>query len=233
MAHAKHTTDYAVGPGVYHTNDIENLRNGWGNRSFSKRQPMTPPSRGDRGDYVHGAVLHKGQYMAAPLSTHSRKSPGVGVYNLQSSFGKVGSSPLIDPRNMGSTSGRLTCPSPRDATKTVVLPNGLLAQSIEANNCNLGPGTYNVASDMIKPSHNKRIKGHNRTGSDQSARTQRSSQSSMYSYSPNRNGAGTPRSISSGRSNRSQTPIDDMNRYSYSSPTPGDDRPERYTFENS
>lgn len=229
QAHSKHTTHTSIGPGVYHTNDIENQRNGWGNRSFSKRQPMTPPLKGERGDYVVGAVLHKGQYVGAPLSTHNRKSPGVGVYTLESSFGKVGSSPMVKDK-MGSTAGRLTCPSPRDGTKTVVLPNGLLATSIEANNQSLGPGAYNVPSDFLnKPSHNKRVKGHNRTRSDQSTRSVQSSQSSLYSYSPSRNGMSTPRSNSSGR--RSSGSLTPTERYSQNNSS-RNQRPESYTFDS-
>lgn len=230
MAHSKTQTDNSVGPGAYHVSDVENKRNGWGSNSFSKRQPMTPPSKHarDRGDYYVAGQLHSSQYIAAPLSVHNCKSPGVGAYNLDSSFGKGGTSPLVK-KNMGSAAQRATQATWKDNSKTVLV-NGLVAQSVEANNANLGPGAYYIPSDLIKPSHNKRVKGHNRTRSDQSTR-------SDYSFSRNGgSGMSTPRSMS--MTPRSTGSRSRQSLSGYSSPTDkyahrnDAPTPDQYVFED-
>lgn len=85
-------TDEYVGPGAYFNTSEDEKRNGWGNKSFSRRAPMTPTGKGrsdetslspngrfDRSDYYTSGVLTSYGAMAAPSPRRS-DVPGPGYY---------------------------------------------------------------------------------------------------------------------------------------------------------
>lgn len=78
-------TDDHIGPGSYFFNDVEEQRNGWRKKSFSRREPMTPSSKEkanslNRSDfYTHGVMTSYGA-MAMPTQSPKRPSPGPGYY---------------------------------------------------------------------------------------------------------------------------------------------------------
>jgi hypothetical protein len=76
-------TEEHIGPGSYFHNDLEEKRNGWGNRSFSRRQPMTPSKSSSSSmspRHNHGVITPYGA-IAAPPSPHHAASVGPGYYN--------------------------------------------------------------------------------------------------------------------------------------------------------
>jgi hypothetical protein len=79
-------TDEMVGPGSYFNTNVDQERNGWVKKSFSKRQPMTPsPSSrnsvfGRNDSYTTGTMTAYGT-LSAPMSPRDiLNSPGPGYY---------------------------------------------------------------------------------------------------------------------------------------------------------
>ena len=95
QGHTKPPTSLHVGPGAYFVNHNENIRGGWIKKSFSKREPMSPPSgiRVDRNHhYTAGVLIGTG---IAQGGLNQKPSPGPGHY---------GSPIVISPRGGGKVS---------------------------------------------------------------------------------------------------------------------------------
>lgn len=89
------STDSSLGPGAYFNSTIEERRGGWSNRSFSRRTPMTPGSKGRSEESVTGSPtspLNRDLYQSAvmtsygaiampPSPRHNGIVPGPGYYN--------------------------------------------------------------------------------------------------------------------------------------------------------
>lgn len=79
-------TEEHIGPGSYFSSDLDEKRNGWGNRSFSRRQPMTPKKSSDgtfSPRHNHGVLTPYGA-IGAPQSPHHTSHLGPGYYNTGS-----------------------------------------------------------------------------------------------------------------------------------------------------
>jgi hypothetical protein len=76
---SKDQTAKHIGPSAYFSPDIEDKRNGWASRSFSKRQPMLndSPVRTNRQDSYISGTLSKSGILSAPSP---KNSPGPGQY---------------------------------------------------------------------------------------------------------------------------------------------------------
>jgi hypothetical protein len=91
------STEEVVGPGSYHNTSLEEQRNGWGRRSFSRRQPMTPPAKkpvfGRTDSFTAGGVVTSYGALSQPLSDKDIiDSPGPGYYSSSIfSFGATNS----------------------------------------------------------------------------------------------------------------------------------------------
>ncbi len=91
------STEEVVGPGSYHNTGLEEQRNGWGRRSFSRRQPMTPPAKkpvfGRTDSFTAGGVVTSYGALSQPLSDKDiMDSPGPGYYSSSIfSFGATNS----------------------------------------------------------------------------------------------------------------------------------------------
>ena len=77
-----------IGPGSYFFNDVEEERNGWKKKSFSRREPMTPSTKErnnsilNRSDFYQQGVMTAYGAMAMPTSSpKARASPGPGYYD--------------------------------------------------------------------------------------------------------------------------------------------------------
>jgi len=78
---ASPSTDTNLGPGAYYNSNLDEKRNGWQSRSFSKRSPMSPsPKQASRESYIGGVLTPYGT-LAAPLSPKDRISVGPGHYD--------------------------------------------------------------------------------------------------------------------------------------------------------
>lgn len=72
------STDINLGPGAYYNTSLNEKRNGWQSRSFSRRSPMTPsPRESPRNE---GGVLTPYGAIASPVSPKNRVSVGPGHY---------------------------------------------------------------------------------------------------------------------------------------------------------
>ncbi len=89
-------TDASLGPGAYFNTTIEERRGGWSNRSFSRRTPMTPSSKGGRSEesltgspsspqsrdlYQSAVMTSYGAIAMPPSPKHNGMVPGPGYYN--------------------------------------------------------------------------------------------------------------------------------------------------------
>lgn len=90
-------TDKNIGPGCYFFSEVDEQRNGWKKKSFSRREPMTPSTKerangSSRSDsYTHGVMTSYGA-MAMPTESPKRASPGPGYYErdiIRSPSGKL------------------------------------------------------------------------------------------------------------------------------------------------
>lgn len=153
-------TDEHIGPGSYFFNDVEEERNGWKKKSFSRREPMTPSTKErnnsilNRSDFYQQGVMTAYGAMAMPTSSpKARASPGPGYYD-----GDILRSPsfksLHSPGSSYSLSGRGSASTtPRFAfDKSAVLKDGVLFVSRENNQKDIGPGQYAVPLDTLRKS---------------------------------------------------------------------------------
>lgn len=92
-------TDETVGPGSYFSNGLDrNERNGWIKKSFSRREPMTPPARysvfGRNDSFTTGVLTSYGTLSAPKSPKDVLSSPGPGYYDRSVfSFGSSSLSP--------------------------------------------------------------------------------------------------------------------------------------------
>lgn len=172
--YSRSETSEFVGPGTYESSPV-------GRRSHSKRKPkMDPPALDQRHSYVNG-TLHQGSFLASPPSKYQQDNTGVGYYSPTREKVKGWS-------GLESRSPRSVSANAHGASKTVV-HGSLVVQSTEKNNENLGPGSYNLKSTLIKPSHNARLnthKTHRRTTSGASIGSAGSGKSIESMKSPRR-----------------------------------------------
>jgi len=195
-------TEEHIGPGSYFQNDLEEKRNGWGNRSFNRRQPMTPGKLATNSPRHNHGVLTPYGAIAAPPSPHHTANTGPGYYNT-SSFNSFSSSPNSPNRSFrvrsdislgGASTGTTNMPStPRFAfDQSAVVKDGVLFVSAENNRKDIGPGYYSFNTDTLnKSSFNVRAKSANRSSIRKPV-----AQSPGYSNSMDNS---RPRSSSSGR----------------------------------
>lgn len=79
--------DEMIGPGSYFSTNLDEQRNGWAKKSFSRRQPMTPPASQrhsvfGRNDSFTTGVLTSYGALSAPMSPKDvLNSPGPGYYD--------------------------------------------------------------------------------------------------------------------------------------------------------
>jgi hypothetical protein len=110
---AAKSTDEMVGPGSYFATDLDQQRNGWARRSFSRRQPMTPPASqrysvfGRNDSYTTGVLTSYGA-LSAPMSPRDvMNSPGPGYY--EKNVFRFPDSPKSSPNGVNGVSSSLEC----------------------------------------------------------------------------------------------------------------------------
>lgn len=83
-------TEAHIGPGAYFNTTVDEKRNGWLSRSFSRRPPMTPSAHESRADSYIGGVLTSYGALASPVSPKNRSQVGPGHYtgDVMNSFVK-------------------------------------------------------------------------------------------------------------------------------------------------
>lgn len=186
--YGKSETANHVGPGSYFSSPIDNKRNGWGNNSFSKKQPMSPNSNRivDRSiHYRSGAFTNSG--ILSPGSALKPNTPGPGQYE-----GSIIKSPSSMRRPTSAASKEISTfmgQSPRIARTTAVIRNGILFESTEVYN-GVGPGYYNASTpdhSLLKRSHNIRVRSPNKISS-----SPRRSSDSHVSFGGSGNANGSP-----------------------------------------
>eukprot|EP01038_Epipyxis_sp_PR26KG_P016697 gene16697-22839_t len=138
-------TESHVGPGTYFSTELDEIRNGWKKRSFSRKQPMTPPEGKNKYD---------------------QPTPGPGHYsgNVLYSFGTNKS---FRPQSAEPAAYNLST-TPRNVGPGMVVRNGVIYYSSDHyTNRNIGPGSYDVPSDkLIKKSFNVRANSPARNSMD-------------------------------------------------------------------
>ena len=84
------STEAHIGPGAYFNTTVDEKRNGWLSKSFSRRSPMTPAPNETRADSYVGGVLTSYGALASPASPKDRSPVGPGHYtgDVMNSFAK-------------------------------------------------------------------------------------------------------------------------------------------------
>jgi len=181
----KAETDKNLGPGSYFAPTNDEKRNGWVNKSFSKKEPMASGDSSDsRYSYQNGLVTSSG-LAALPGTPQSRQGPGPGAYGDSDPPNTISHQLSVDSLNskssyMGGTTPRLLSP-------TAVMKGDVIFQCIPKST--VGPGAYDSPEDtIVKRSHNARINSNTR---------------SMKAGSPSK---GSPRPLSSTTSSNDSSP---------------------------
>lgn len=144
----KSSTEDHVGPGSYLQTDISDMRNGWKKKSFSKRQPMTPP----------GATITPYGTISYATNRQTQVSPGPGSYdksNFPYEMRPSSADSMMSGHSRSSSMGR----SQRFRfNSSSVLKDGVLVLGSDNSRYTVGPGSYgSVETSLLKKSHNVRV----------------------------------------------------------------------------
>lgn len=143
---AKSCTPSNIGPGTYYYNGQNMIPN-----KVAQNSPKRVRSKDDRDSYIGGSLMNE-EYLVARQPSYETQPPGPGHYCPEYKTEKE----KMCHRNVGV----MDSPSKRLEEKDYhnkVLRDGIIVKSKPSSSSDVGPGSYNVESSMIKKSFNRRV----------------------------------------------------------------------------